>query len=169
PTRGVFALGGGAPPFLPPPPPFVFSARPSFPAAPRAAAPRHSFYSGHTSASFAMAVTAGMLSHYHGYSNEGWVWATGLTLAATTGVLRIAADKHYSLDVVSGAAAGAAVSLLTVRLHRPEGAPAAPIRTPPLPTSAAVSVPIRIPSLGGHGALSAGLGSGAKLEVSWRW
>ena len=38
---------------------------------------RSSFYSGHTSTAFTLAVTAGMLSHYHGYRNEGWVWASG--------------------------------------------------------------------------------------------
>ena len=83
----------------------------------------YSFYSGHSSTSFAMAVAAGMLSHYHGYRNEAGVWATGLTLATATGVLRIAADRHYATDVMVGAAAGAFVGWLVPRLHRPAEMP----------------------------------------------
>ena len=70
-----------------------------------------------------MAVTAGMLSHYHGYRNEAVVWATGLALATTTAVLRIAADRHYATDGIAGAAAGAFIGWLVPRLHRPDEMP----------------------------------------------
>jgi membrane-associated phospholipid phosphatase len=129
---------------------------------------RSSFYSGHTSAAFTLAVAAGMLGHYHGYRNEGWVWASGLTLATATGALRIVADEHYFTDVAAGAAAGALVGYLMPRLHRPEPTARADASArPERPTL--VSLPLRLPPLSGQGALRAGVGSGFTLEASWRW
>ena len=37
------------------------------------------------------------------------MWATGLTFAAATAYLRVAADKHYFTDVLASAAIGVAV------------------------------------------------------------
>jgi membrane-associated phospholipid phosphatase len=127
-----------------------------------------SFYSGHSSSAFAMAVTAGMLSHYHGYRNQAWVWASGLTLATTTGVFRIVADKHYTTDVIVGAAAGAFVGWLVPRLHRPEGPPPVQTRVAE-PPPAALALPLRLRRVPGGGALRAGFGAGPFLEATWRW
>jgi membrane-associated phospholipid phosphatase len=77
-----------------------------------------SFFSGHTTLVFAVTVSAGFVAHTRHYAVEPYIWATGLTLAATTGYLRIAADKHYLSDVLVGAAfgtgAGLAIPYLTM-------------------------------------------------------
>jgi membrane-associated phospholipid phosphatase len=77
-----------------------------------------SFFSGHTTLVFAVTVSAGFVAHERQYAVEPYIWATGLTLAATTGYLRIAADKHYLSDVLVGAAfgtgAGLAIPYLTM-------------------------------------------------------
>jgi len=70
-----------------------------------------SFFSGHTTLCFAVTVSAGIVAHRRAYAVEPYIWATGLTLAATTGYLRIAADKHYLSDVLVGAAVGTGVGL----------------------------------------------------------
>jgi len=82
-----------------------------------------SFFSGHTSLSFGLAVSAGQVATLRGYSIAPVVWTVGLSLAATTGYLRIAADRHYFSDVVVGAAVGSAVGYIwpqfvTRYLHR---------------------------------------------------
>jgi membrane-associated phospholipid phosphatase len=70
-----------------------------------------SFYSGHTTLGFSMAVSAGMVAHQRGYKLEPVIWATGLTLATTTAYLRMAADKHYFTDVMTGAVTGTAIGI----------------------------------------------------------
>jgi membrane-associated phospholipid phosphatase len=81
-----------------------------------------SFFSGHTSGAFSIAVAAGMVAHARRTPFEPVVWAAGLALAETTGYLRIAGDKHYFTDVLAGAAVGAAggwlIPRLTGGLHR---------------------------------------------------
>jgi membrane-associated phospholipid phosphatase len=67
-----------------------------------------SFFSGHTAFSFAIAVAAGEVAELRGYESAWVAWAVGLPLAAGVGYLRIAADKHYLTDVLTGAAVGAA-------------------------------------------------------------
>lgn len=78
-----------------------------------------SFYSGHTNLAFTTAVAGGTIASLKGYPSAPWIWASGLTIAALTGYLRIAADRHYLLDVVAGAVAGSAVGALIPLLHRP--------------------------------------------------
>ncbi len=67
-----------------------------------------SFYSGHTSFAFSLAVSAGTLSELRNYKYSWMVWTGGLASAAFTGYMRIAADKHYFSDVVVGAVVGSA-------------------------------------------------------------
>ncbi|MCA9677129.1 MAG: phosphatase PAP2 family protein, partial [Myxococcales bacterium] len=76
-----------------------------------------SFFSGHTSLSVGVAVTASEIARYRGYKTRPYLLYGGLTLAATTAYLRIAADKHYLTDVVTGAAFGAGLGWLVPRLH----------------------------------------------------
>ncbi|MFL5311003.1 MAG: phosphatase PAP2 family protein [Myxococcales bacterium] len=85
-----------------------------------------SFYSGHASAAFALATSFATCSSLRG-DGDAWVaWASGLPLAAFTGYLRIAADRHYLSDVLAGAGAGAVAGILVPRLlHSP-----APVATP---------------------------------------
>lgn len=59
----------------------------------------NSFFSGHTSTAF---TGAGLLC----LQAERWMCASGLGVAAMTGYLRIAADKHWLSDVVVGAGVG---------------------------------------------------------------
>ncbi|WP_257456245.1 phosphatase PAP2 family protein [Archangium lipolyticum] len=65
-----------------------------------------SFYSGHTSMAFSLVTAAGTVSELRGYKNRWLIWAVGLPAAASVGLLRMGADKHYLTDVLVGAAAG---------------------------------------------------------------
>jgi membrane-associated phospholipid phosphatase len=108
-----------------------------------------SFFSGHSSMAFAGAVVAGSLARQRGLRNEGWVWAAGLTMATTTGVLRIVSDKHYATDVAVGAAPAAA-----------RGAEPAPV---------AIALPLPAGPRPGAGLLRVGYGAGPFVEVAWSW
>lgn len=77
-----------------------------------------SFYSGHTTLAFSVATSAAMVASLRGYSLAPVLWAVGLPLAAFTGYLRIAADKHYLTDVLLGAALGSAFGIGIPLLHR---------------------------------------------------
>jgi membrane-associated phospholipid phosphatase len=77
-----------------------------------------SFFSGHTSLTFAMVVGAASIASFRGYEQAPWVWGLGLPLAAFTGYLRIAADRHYFTDVLTGALVGSAIGALVPWLHR---------------------------------------------------
>lgn len=79
-----------------------------------------SFFSGHTSAAFTIAVFTGeWFSEF--YPNSAYrplVWAASLSLAGFVGALRIAAGKHYPTDVVVGALAGTGISLAVIKIHK---------------------------------------------------
>jgi len=79
-----------------------------------------SFWSGHTSTAFAIAVSQAMQDTMRDDPAAPWVWAVGLTLATAVGYFRIAGDEHWFTDVVVGAAWGGAfgvgVPLLEKRL-----------------------------------------------------
>ena len=90
---------------------------------PRTKSPRDnnlSFYSGHTMLGFVSAVSAGTIASLKGYRAAPWIWGTGMTFAVATGYLRIAADKHYFTDVLTGAIMGSAAGFLIPWLHRPK-------------------------------------------------
>jgi membrane-associated phospholipid phosphatase len=101
-----------------------------------------SFASGHASLAFALAVSTGSLASLRGDDGKEWVWATGLTAAAATAYLRVAADKHYFTDVLAGAAIGATVGWVVPRIidRRPETGSAAAARrpSPPVPVFSVV-------------------------------
>jgi membrane-associated phospholipid phosphatase len=67
-----------------------------------------SFYSLHTNLAFALVVSAGTVAELRGYEHRGWIWGVGLPVAASVGLLRMAADKHYLTDVGTGALLGSA-------------------------------------------------------------
>jgi membrane-associated phospholipid phosphatase len=78
-----------------------------------------SFYSGHTSMAFSLAVAAGTTAQIRHYRGAPFIWAIGLPLAALAGYLRIAADRHNFTDVLVGALVGSGVGFLTPWfLHR---------------------------------------------------
>jgi len=68
-----------------------------------------SFCSGHTTIAFALAVSSGMIASMRQYKLTPWIWGAGLTIASTTGYLRIASDRHYLTDVIGGAVIGSAI------------------------------------------------------------
>lgn len=96
-----------------------------------------SFFSGHTSLAFGLAISAGQVATLRGYAIAPAVWTLGISLAVTTGYLRIAADRHYLSDVLVGAAAGSAIGYLWPRyvtryLQRPSASV--------VPTSSGVAI-----------------------------
>lgn len=77
-----------------------------------------SFLSGHTSLTFAVAASVATVSFLRGYRSAPWVAAGGGALALTTGLLRIAADRHWSSDVLAGMGLGTAIGVaLPLLLH----------------------------------------------------
>jgi membrane-associated phospholipid phosphatase len=79
-----------------------------------------SFYSGHTTFAFALAASTATVASMRRYRLAPVVWVAGMLLASTTGYLRIAADKHYATDVITGAVAGTAIGVgIPYLAHRP--------------------------------------------------
>lgn len=75
-----------------------------------------SFFSGHSALTFAIATGAGLVSHWRRYRTEPVIWAGGLSLAALTAYLRMAGDKHYLSDVITGSTVGVVSGLTIPRL-----------------------------------------------------
>jgi membrane-associated phospholipid phosphatase len=75
-----------------------------------------SFYSGHATLTFSLAAAAGTVSDLRGYRSAPWVWGAGMTLAATVSYLRVAGDRHYLTDALTGAALGTAAGIALPRL-----------------------------------------------------
>jgi membrane-associated phospholipid phosphatase len=90
-----------------------------------------SFYSGHTTLAFSLAVASGTVASIRGYRLAPMVWAGSLPIAALTGYLRIAADKHYFTDVLTGAALGSAVGFLVPFVFHRASAPPSDVTGPP--------------------------------------
>lgn len=63
---------------------------------------RHSFPSGHTATAF---MTATMLSKEYGHINP-WIGIGAYSIATTTGLMRMANNKHWLSDVLTGAGIG---------------------------------------------------------------
>jgi membrane-associated phospholipid phosphatase len=128
-----------------------------------------SFVSGHTSLAFAMAVSTGSLASLGNDDGKEWVWATGLSFAAATGYLRIAADKHYVTDVLAGAALGTTVGWVIPRLFdRRESSATEPVVLRPTPPVPAFSVPLGAGSHHSGVRLGGGLHHGGPfLSATW--
>ena len=77
-----------------------------------------SYYSGHTTLAFALASSAGMVMTLRHARIAPAVWALGLATATTTAMLRVAGDRHYASDVLTGAVIGSAIGVLVPLLHR---------------------------------------------------
>jgi membrane-associated phospholipid phosphatase len=78
-----------------------------------------SFYSGHASAAFTVAVFTGewFSEIYPNSKYKSIVWASSFALAAGVGALRVVAGKHYPTDVVVGSLVGAGVSMGIIKMH----------------------------------------------------
>jgi membrane-associated phospholipid phosphatase len=83
---------------------------------------RKSFFSGHTSISFASIVfLARTYAALH--PDSRWkpvVWATGISTATLVGVLRILSGKHFPTDVLVGALVGSFIGFVIPKLHEVE-------------------------------------------------
>jgi membrane-associated phospholipid phosphatase len=81
---------------------------------------RMSFWAGHSSSAFAMAAGATQVARLRGRAGWGWLAAASFAGAATCGYLRVAADRHWTSDVLVGAVVGTASGLLVPLLvfHR---------------------------------------------------
>jgi membrane-associated phospholipid phosphatase len=84
-----------------------------------------SFFSGHTTFTFGLAVSAGVIAQLRGYKLAWLTWAVGLPLAIATATLRMAADKHWMTDILVGSAVASACAVaLPLLFHGREEAPA---------------------------------------------
>lgn len=104
-----------------------------------------SFYSGHTSLSFAIATASGTIASLRDYRLKHVVWGTLVPMAALTGYLRIAGDRHYFIDVLTGAVLGSAVGILVpLVFHGRDGKDTVPFSTEvgPAPASAGAMPPM---------------------------
>jgi membrane-associated phospholipid phosphatase len=75
-----------------------------------------SFFSGHSALTFAIATGSGLVAHWRHYKVEPVLWVSGLSLAAVTAYFRMAGDKHYLSDVVTGSTVGVVSGLTIPRL-----------------------------------------------------
>lgn len=90
-----------------------------------------SSFSGHAAFTSSLAVASGMVATMRGYRLAPLVWVSGAVISLSTGYLRLAADKHYLSDVVTGTVIGSAIGFFVPYLfHSPrlasEGAAASP-------------------------------------------
>lgn len=79
-----------------------------------------SFFSGHSSATFAAAVLFSKM-YTDIYGKGTWskiIWGTTLTLAAATATCRVVAGKHFPTDVIVGAIAGSTIGYAIPVLHK---------------------------------------------------
>ncbi|GAB4302815.1 MAG: hypothetical protein Kow0090_18450 [Myxococcota bacterium] len=74
-----------------------------------------SFFSGHTSISFAIATSSSYILSKAHPENAPYYWSASLALALLTGYLRIASDRHYASDVLVGAAVGTLTGYLVAK------------------------------------------------------
>lgn len=93
-----------------------------------------SFYSGHASAAFAVAVFTGTWFDETFPHNQWspWIWGGSLLAASSVAGLRVASGKHYPSDVLAGALIGSAIGWMVPWLHRVDS----PIKIAPQPGGA---------------------------------
>jgi membrane-associated phospholipid phosphatase len=81
-----------------------------------------SFFSGHATWTFALATATATVVGLRGYRSAWVAWLVGVPLAVSTAFLRVAADKHWTTDVLLGAVVGSTAGILIPGLlHRRVG------------------------------------------------
>jgi membrane-associated phospholipid phosphatase len=103
-----------------------------------------SFFSGHSSGAFSTVFALARVNADRDDPHTTWVWLVGVPLAASTAYLRVAADKHYATDVLTGAAVGAATGWWLPGVWGPSGG----------------ARPSIVPSA---------LPGGGQLSLGWQW
>lgn len=71
-----------------------------------------SFFSGHACFTFGAVASAATIAKLRGYRLWWLTWLAGIPMAATTAILRLAADKHWATDILVGSSIGVAVGVL---------------------------------------------------------
>jgi membrane-associated phospholipid phosphatase len=105
-----------------------------------------SFFSGHTTEAFALAVASGTIGTMRGYRWAPLAWPVGGAVAAMTAYLRIAADEHWLTDVVVGAVVGAGIGFAVPYLFHsavddpPRSSASAIVHTSSLPIGTAMTI-----------------------------
>ena len=94
--------------------PLVYS--PADPSVVSSPADYRSFYSGHTSTTFA-ALTAMSMTWTLRHGGTWWPWVVTVVVGTSVGLERIYAGRHFPTDVLVGAAAGTLVGLAVPWLH----------------------------------------------------
>ncbi|HJZ88718.1 MAG TPA: phosphatase PAP2 family protein [Polyangia bacterium] len=106
--------------------PSVYRQAPLPPGTQRSSDDFNSFPSGHTSSAFA-AASAGCVTFVRRMRPSGRsalvACAPGFALAVATGMLRVAAGRHFPTDVISGAALGITVGVAVPLLHHDPRSP----------------------------------------------
>lgn len=130
-----------------------------------------SFYSGHTAVAFTSAGFSCAMhlsrSLYGDDAADGASCGASLAVAAMTGLLRIASDRHYLSDVAIGAVIGFLVGYIVPLIFVPERAPLPETEVDPetvgdeiaapLPGPSAIMVPMYSPGPEGLGSGTIGL------------
>ncbi len=82
----------------------------------------HSFFSAHTSVSFASAVFLSITySKYFPDSDlQPYIWTSSLLLASVVGYLRYASGNHFPSDIITGAIVGCIIGYLIPLIHESE-------------------------------------------------
>ena len=78
-----------------------------------------SFFSAHTSVSFASAVfLSTTFNKYNPNSNlTPYIWGSSLLIASAVGYFRYAAGQHFPTDIIAGAIVGSVVGYLIPLIH----------------------------------------------------
>ncbi len=99
-----------------------------------------SFFSGHTTYSFSLLTSMATVAELRGYRRPWLVWLVGLPFALATPYLRMAADRHYLSDILTGAAVGTAFGIGIPRLfHQRLDAAGVELRVTPAPSGIGLS------------------------------
>jgi membrane-associated phospholipid phosphatase len=97
-----------------------------------------SFFSGHTTFAFSVVAATATVTKLRGYRLWWLSVAIGAPLALTTGLLRLAADKHWASDVLTGMLIGTAAGIgIPLLFHGVDDA--VHVQVSPLPGGLALS------------------------------
>jgi len=118
------------------PTPRVYS--PGLPAVVSSPSDYRSFYSGHTSLTFA-ALTAASMTWTLRHGSTWWPWVVTVVVGTSVGIERIYAGRHFPSDVLVGAAAGTVVGLAVPWLHSRGRLGPGTVEIEPLPGGAALA------------------------------
>jgi len=108
--------------------PFVHYRSPAEREAKSAAGDNLSFFSGHSAVAFSLATAAGTVASMRKHRWAPAMWIAGMTFATTGAYLRIAADRHYATDVITGALVGGGIGFgVPYLFHSPHALHLSPV------------------------------------------